>query len=93
VRIFFTINQAAPLRGAGPGRASRRACGTYGADPARRAGLRTQHPLIARLIVALVIPREACAVFLGVSVSRSLPPGQGRHSGPSHAIAPRPLTR
>lgn len=32
------MNQAAPLRGAGPGRASRRACGTYGADPARRAG-------------------------------------------------------
>ena len=29
--------QAAPLRGAGPGRASRRACGTYGADPARHA--------------------------------------------------------
>jgi hypothetical protein len=33
------LDQAAPLRGAEPGRASRRACGTYGADPARRGGL------------------------------------------------------
>ena len=57
------------LRGAVPGRASRQACGTYGADPARRAGPPSQQPLIARLIIALAILREARAVFPGVSVS------------------------
>jgi hypothetical protein len=35
-----------PLRDAGPGRASHRPCGTYGADPARRAGPPMQHRLI-----------------------------------------------
>ena len=37
-------HQAAPLRGAVPGRASRRACGTYGADPARRTGQQALKP-------------------------------------------------
>ena len=44
-RIEPYLIKAAPLRGAGPGRASRRACGTYGADPARRAGPPFRHAL------------------------------------------------
>src|SRR6202011_5570172 len=37
-RVEPFLDQAAPLRDAEPGRASRRACGTCGADPARRSG-------------------------------------------------------
>ena len=47
------------------------------AAPLRAAGPPTQHPLTNPLIVTLAMPREAWAVFLGVSVSRSRPPRQG----------------
>ena len=83
--------QAAPLRGAVPGRASRQACGTYGADPARHAGPSSQQLLIARLIIALAIPGEAWPSSPAYQC-----PGHGRSvKAPtaSHVIASRPLTR
>lgn len=82
-------DQAAPLRGAVPGRASRQACSAYGADPARHAGPSSQQPLIARLIIALAIPGEAWPSSPAYQC-----PGHGRSvKAPtaSHAIASRPL--